>query len=63
LLLASPIVYVTVVHIPLLTEARQSLPAQPILLVLATIGIAHVFTRSHARLLAVEPQAHEGQHL
>ena len=34
-LLAAPILYVTAVHLPLLTEARQSLPAQPIVLVLA----------------------------
>jgi hypothetical protein len=45
LLLAAPIVYVTAVHIPLLTEARQSLPAQPVLLILATIGVAQLFTR------------------
>ena len=41
-LLAAPIVYITVVHFPLLTEARQSLPAQPVVLVLATIGFAHL---------------------
>ncbi len=41
-LLAAPIVYVTAVHLPLLTEARQSLPAQPVLLVLATLGTAHL---------------------
>lgn len=40
-LLASPIVYVTAVHAPLFTEARQSLPAMPTLLVLATIGVMH----------------------
>ena len=32
------LVYITAVHFPLLTEARQSLPAQPIVLLLATIG-------------------------
>jgi 4-amino-4-deoxy-L-arabinose transferase-like glycosyltransferase len=41
-ILAAPIVYVTAVHLPLLTEARQSLPAQPVLLVLATLGTAHL---------------------
>jgi hypothetical protein len=38
-LLGAPLVYVTAVHFPLLTEARQSLPAMPIILVLATIGV------------------------
>jgi 4-amino-4-deoxy-L-arabinose transferase-like glycosyltransferase len=42
-LLAAPIVYITAVHVPLLTEARQSLPAQPIVLLLAAIGFAHLF--------------------
>ena len=42
LLLASPIVYVTAVHFPLLTEARQSLPAQPTVLVLAAIAVMNV---------------------
>lgn len=37
--LATPIVYVTAVHFPLLTEARQSLPAIPVVLLLATIGV------------------------
>jgi 4-amino-4-deoxy-L-arabinose transferase-like glycosyltransferase len=41
-LLAAPIVYITAVHFPLLTEARQSLPAQPIVLLLAAIGLAHL---------------------
>jgi hypothetical protein len=54
-ILAAPIVYVTAVHIILLTEARQSLPAKPLVLVLATIGIAS--------LLAREPQIHEREHL
>jgi len=63
-LLGAPIVYVTAVHVPLLTEARQSLPAKPVLLILATIGAAHLWKpRSRAALLAVEPQVHEGQHL
>ena len=38
-LLAAPIAYVSAVHFPLLTEARQSLPAQPIVLLLAAIAI------------------------
>jgi 4-amino-4-deoxy-L-arabinose transferase-like glycosyltransferase len=58
-LLAAPIVYVTAVHFPLLTEARQSLPAQPIVLLLAAIGLAHLT----GHLLPFEPQVHEGQHL
>jgi hypothetical protein len=37
-LLAAPIVYVTAVHFPLLTEARQSLPAMPIVLLLAAVA-------------------------
>jgi 4-amino-4-deoxy-L-arabinose transferase-like glycosyltransferase len=62
-LLATPIVYVTAVHLPFLTEARQSLPAQPVLLILATVGAAHVATafKSHP-LLALEPEVHERQH-
>jgi 4-amino-4-deoxy-L-arabinose transferase-like glycosyltransferase len=47
--LASPIVYVTAVHMPLFTEARQSLPAKPVVIVLATIGAAAVLRRDHAR--------------
>lgn len=38
--LALPIVYVTAVHVPLFTEARQSLPAKPVVLILAAIGVA-----------------------
>jgi hypothetical protein len=38
-LLGAPLVYVTAVHFPLLMEARQSLPAMPVVLVLATIGV------------------------
>jgi len=33
-------VYVTGVHLPLLCEARQSLPVKPIVLALAAIGIS-----------------------
>jgi len=58
-LLATPLVYITVVHTPLLTEARQSLPAQPIVLLLAVIGAAHIVSRS----LPGEPQVHEAEHL
>ena len=49
LLLASPVVYITAVHFPLLTEARQSLPAQPVVLLLAS--------------LAFKPEIHEREHL
>jgi hypothetical protein len=58
-LLAAPIVYITAVHFPLLTEARQSLPAQPIVLLLAAIGLAHLTGHS----LPFKPQVHERQHL
>jgi 4-amino-4-deoxy-L-arabinose transferase-like glycosyltransferase len=37
--LAAPILYVTAVHFPLLTEARQSLPAMPAVLLLAAIAL------------------------
>jgi 4-amino-4-deoxy-L-arabinose transferase-like glycosyltransferase len=36
--LALPLVYVTLVHLPLLCEARQSLPVKPLVLTLAAIG-------------------------
>ncbi len=55
LVLASPIVYITAVHFPLLTEARQALPAMPTVLLLATIGVASLFPR--------EAQVHEREHL
>jgi 4-amino-4-deoxy-L-arabinose transferase-like glycosyltransferase len=58
-LLGAPIVYVTAVHFPLLTEARQSLPAQPVLLLLATVAVAHFAGHS----LSLEAQVHERQHL
>src|SRR5262249_26485916 len=41
-LLAAPIVYITAVHFPLLKEARQSLPAMPVVLLLAAIAVARV---------------------
>jgi 4-amino-4-deoxy-L-arabinose transferase-like glycosyltransferase len=59
LLFGSCLLYITAVHFPLLTEARQSLPAQPIVLVLATLGVASLAGHS----LALEPQMHERQHL
>jgi hypothetical protein len=52
-------VYVTAVHFPLLTEARQSLPAQPVLLLLAAIGMARLAGHS----LPLETQVHEREHL
>ena len=58
-LLAGPIVYITAVHVPLLTEARQSLPAQPIVLLLAAIGVARLAGHS----LPFEAQVHEREHL
>jgi 4-amino-4-deoxy-L-arabinose transferase-like glycosyltransferase len=44
-LLAMPAVYITAVHVPLLTEARQSLPAYPTVIVLATCGAAQLIHR------------------
>jgi 4-amino-4-deoxy-L-arabinose transferase-like glycosyltransferase len=41
-LVAVPVAYITVVHLPLLTESRQSLPGIPALLVLSAIGAAHL---------------------
>lgn len=38
--LVLPLVYVTGVHLPLLCEARQSLPVKPIMLALAAIGLS-----------------------
>lgn len=43
-MLSLPIVYVTAVHVPLLCEARQSLPVKPVVLALA--GIAVTFRRT-----------------
>lgn len=59
LILLAPILYISAVHFPLLTEARQSLPAQPILLLLATIGVARLTGHS----LPLESQMHEREHL
>ena len=38
--LTLPIIYVTGVHLPLLCEARQSLPVKPVVLALAAIGLS-----------------------
>ena len=57
--LLAPILYISAVHFPLLTEARQSLPSQPIVLLLAAIGASQLARRS----FALEPQVHERQHL
>jgi hypothetical protein len=57
--LAAPLLYITAVHFPLLTEARQSLPAQPIVLLLAVIAVAQVAGHS----LALEAKVHEREHL
>jgi hypothetical protein len=44
-LLAVPLVYVTVVHLPLFTEPRQTLPVKPIVLVLATVAAGALVQR------------------
>jgi hypothetical protein len=44
-LLITPLLYVTAVHVPLLTEARQSLPVKPLLLIAAAIGGADLKRR------------------
>jgi 4-amino-4-deoxy-L-arabinose transferase-like glycosyltransferase len=40
-MLSLPIVYVTGVHLPLLCEARQSLPVKPVVLALAAIAVTY----------------------
>jgi hypothetical protein len=60
-LLGAVMVYVTLVHAPLLTEARQSLPAMPAALVLAAAAVVGLIGRS--RSLPLKPQVHEGEHL
>jgi hypothetical protein len=40
-ILSLPIVYVTGVHLPLLCEARQSLPVKPVVLALAGIALTY----------------------
>jgi hypothetical protein len=42
LLMTMPLVYVTAVHLPILCEARQSLPVKPLLLILVTLGAAQI---------------------
>jgi 4-amino-4-deoxy-L-arabinose transferase-like glycosyltransferase len=46
-LLTLPVLYVTGVHLPLLCEARQSLPVKPVVLALAGVALA-TFRRSEA---------------
>lgn len=46
-LMATPLLYVTAVHVPILAEARQSLPAKPLLLVLAAVGLVALWPRPH----------------
>ena len=38
-MLSLPIIYVTGVHLPLLCEARQSLPVKPVVIALAACGL------------------------
>jgi len=44
-ILTLPIIYVTGVHLPLLCEARQSLPVKPVVLALAAIAVTRRSTR------------------
>lgn len=44
-LLITPLLYVTAVHLPLLTEARQSLPVKPLLLILVAVGLVDLKSR------------------
>jgi hypothetical protein len=43
-LLTLPLIYVTGVHLPLLCEARQSLPVKPLVLTLAAVGVLRSIT-------------------
>jgi hypothetical protein len=54
LVFGSCILYITAVHFPLLTEARQSLPAQPVVLLLASFAVVS---------LAFKAKVHEREHL
>ncbi len=45
ILLAAPVVYITLVHLPLTTEPRLALPGKPIVLALAGIGLASLVGR------------------
>ena len=58
-ILALAFVYVSGVHVPLLCEARQSLPVKPLVIVAAVAGFAAL----RGRLLPLEPQVHERQHV
>jgi 4-amino-4-deoxy-L-arabinose transferase-like glycosyltransferase len=58
-LLGSGALYITAVLFPLFSEARHSLPVQPVVLIFASAGVVSL-TR---HLLALESQAHERQHL
>lgn len=58
-LLGLTFVYVTGVHVPLLCEARQTLPVKPLLLVAAAVGVASMVRRS----LAGKAQVHEREHV
>jgi 4-amino-4-deoxy-L-arabinose transferase-like glycosyltransferase len=44
ILLITPLVYITLVHLPLTTEPRLSLPGKPVLLALAAIGLTAIVT-------------------
>lgn len=44
-MLVLPIIYVTGVHVPLLCEARQSLPVKPVVLALASVGAIEMTRR------------------
>lgn len=45
--LTLPIIYVTGVHLPLLCEARQSLPVKPVVLALAAVGMMSVTRKTN----------------
>ena len=60
LILLAPILYISAVHFPLLTEARQSLPAQPIA---ARCWRRSALAQLTGHSLTLEPQMHEREHL
>jgi hypothetical protein len=43
--LAALIAYITLLHVPMLAEARYSLPAKPVVLLLAAIALAELLHR------------------
>lgn len=47
-MLVLPLVYVTAVHLPLLCEARQSLPVKPLVIALAAVGLRNITSRQTA---------------